>query len=167
MFSFTRAQRVLSYHLIYVPCTYYSTLLLCRAKSEPIDRLSTLDVRSEAGKIKNKDKLYILKLQIYIYIHMCLWCVPNVRRSAHASKNAKGYGDQTSKLPKWFLEVAFAKSSFLNIFKKFLHTPFLPSFDTQHLICKKIYFVRRGGPKGSQKKILYLKILSQKCCARG
>ena len=46
------------------------------------------------------------------------------------------------------------KSSFLNIFHRCLqkpHTPFLPYFDTKHLIRKILYFVRRGFPELKKK----------------
>ena len=33
-----------------------------------------------------------------------------------------------------------------NSFRIELHTPFLPYFDTQHLLCKKLHFVCRGVP---------------------
>ena len=70
----------------------------------------------------NKDKLSISCKYIYTYIcYFCVWCVPNMCRSA------------------------LAKSLLLNIFQNFvrnkLHTPFLPYFDTQHLICIFFYFV--------------------------
>ena len=44
----------------------------------------------------------------------------------------------------------FSKNSFRNE----VHTPFLPYFDTQHLMCKNLHFVRRGvsgGPRTKKK----------------
>ena len=67
--------------------------------------------------LPNKDKLSISCKCIYI-IHTFVTCVCDVCLMPTASKNVNGYGDQTSRLPKRFLEVAFAKSYFLNIFQR-------------------------------------------------
>ena len=51
-----------------------------------------------------------------------------------------------------------------NSVKNDLHTPFLPYYDTQHLICKKFNFVRRRVPE--QKIVWYLKLISIKVCKK-
>ena len=54
---------------------------------------------------------------------------------------------------------------FMNYVLIYIYIYFLHYFDTQHLICKKNYFGRRGS-QNSKKNLWYLKIISSRGCKK-
>ena len=53
-----------------------------------------------------------------------------------------------------------------NFFRNELHSPFLPYFDTQHLICKKLIMFIGGSQNCNKKNEWYLKIISIRVCKK-